>query len=73
MNVDKYCEDGLLFDVVYKMEMGNTAISKFMFPIDYTKEDVEKELMAAPHNLNIVSVHEIGYILKLKEQVVKHS
>lgn len=64
MNVDKYCEDGLLFDVVYSMSTGEKAISKFMFPIDYTPEQVHEELVQAPHNINVHSVHEVAYVLK---------
>lgn len=67
MNIDKYCEDGLLFDVMYTMKSGDKAISKFMFPIDYTQEQVKEKLSNAPHHLTIVDVHEIGYVLRPNE------
>lgn len=65
MNVDKYCEDGLVFSIVYEMNNGMSGMSHFMFPIDYTVEQVQSVLTQEPHNLKILEVYEGNYVLKM--------
>lgn len=68
MNVDKYCDVGLIFEVQYKMNNGSTGISKFLFPIDYTDEMVAEQLSNPPHSIDIVHISESGYALQIRNQ-----
>lgn len=72
MNVDKYCEDGLLFDVFYNIKGKDQGISKFMFSIYDTEESVKEILSLAPYNIDVTEVAEIGYVLKLKSNLGHH-
>lgn len=73
MNIDKYCEDGLIFEVQYTMDSGSEGISKFLFPIDYTDEMVKEHLSNPPHSIKIISVSETGYALKMKQQFLQEA
>lgn len=71
MNVDKYCEDGLMFDVIYEMKTNATAINHFIFPIDYTEEKVQEILINEPYKINVKNVVESNYVLKVKPEFSK--
>lgn len=66
MQVDRYCEDGLLFDVVYLSKYQEQGFSRYMFSINDTEESVKKILISAPYYIDVIEVSESGYILKLK-------
>lgn len=70
MKVDKYCEDGILFDVYYWKDNKVLKISKIGFSIDYSEEKVKEYLSAAPHCLNVEEVVEVGYYIKVKEELL---
>lgn len=70
MEIDKYCDDGLLFTVLYQMESGHDGISHFMFPIDYTEAQVKETLTNDPYNIKVSGVFEESYVLKMKPKYV---
>ncbi|WEG73580.1 hypothetical protein [Vagococcus intermedius] len=70
MKVDKYCEDGILFDVYYRKDNKIAKIKNIGFSIDYSEETVKAYLSAAPHCLDVKEVVEIGYYVKVKDELL---
>ncbi|QIL46846.1 hypothetical protein G7081_07065 [Vagococcus coleopterorum] len=68
MNVSKYCDDYLLFDVHCEInQFPNNVVRQYLFPIGYTEKDVQKALSDEKFNLKITHIEESGYALKLKD------
>lgn len=66
VKVDKYFEDGTIFDVCYQMETGACLVTHMMFPIDYTEARVKACLQEPPYHLKVIEVTERSYALKMK-------
>lgn len=67
MEIDKYFEDGLLFEVWYRTSSTIEMTRIFMFSIDETEQSVEKILSSDPYNMDILLVYETDYVLKLRK------
>lgn len=67
----KHCESARLFDVLYQMNNKYQAISKFVFPNDYSVCDVESVLGKEPHSIKIIKVTEVGSINKINNKYLK--
>lgn len=65
MAVDKFVEEGIVFDVVYKMQSGGHGISHFMLPKEYDEEQVKSCLEKEPNNINVVSVAKRMTVIKI--------
>lgn len=64
MSISDYCEEGLLFEVLYYLDSGVEAYSLFLFSIDHDTEDVKEILSKEPYGIHVLSVCERGYVLK---------
>lgn len=71
MNVERYFDDGILFDVIYLTQSGAEGISYYLFPIDYSEKQVKNTLKNNPYNVNVLHVFESRYVLKIKSEYIK--